>query len=132
MNKRRDKPDCKTCTKHQQEGQVPAKTHKGHKEKQCGRHNTQQGPFAVTGHKVEIAGMVQIQPDKKNKTGQRHDNNKPRQRRQFVPFHYPGAEDKNAHTNQYLYYKSYLDCPHVTASESPKNSPRTASNRKNI
>jgi hypothetical protein len=40
-----------------------------------------------------------------------------------VPLHYPGADDKNAHTNQYLDRKSHIDCSRASASEAPKNPP---------
>ena len=86
---------------------MPAKTYKSHKEKQNTRHNAPQRAFSVLGHQVEIAGIIQIQPNKHNKAGQRHHGNQPGQRRQLAP--YLRTESNNAHTNQQLDSKSHTN-----------------------
>ena len=98
MNKSCDKPDRKARAKHNPQRQMPVKTYKSHKEKQDARHNAPQGTFGVLGHRVEIAGIIQAQPDEHNKAGQRHHGNQPGQRRAPAP--YPRAEYNNAQTNQ--------------------------------
>jgi hypothetical protein len=95
-----------------------AKTYKGHKKKQNGRHNAPQGTFGVITHQVEIAGIIQGQPDKHDKPGQRHYSNESGQCRQLTP--YLGAKNDNTYADHYLDYKSHIDCSHVTASEALK------------
>jgi len=107
MNKCRDKPDRKTRAKYNPQRQPLMKTQKSHKEKQDGRHNTPQSAFSVLGHQAEIAGIIQIQPDKHDKAGQRHHGNQTRQRRQPAP--YLRAQSNNAQTNQKFDSKSHTD-----------------------
>ena len=108
-------PHGETCTQDYPERQMPAKTYKSHKEKQNARHNAPQGTFGVFGHQVEIAGIIQTQPDEHDKAGQRHHCNQPGQRRQLAP--YLRAESYNAHTNQQLDSKSHIERPHLIASK---------------
>jgi len=75
MNKCSDEPDRKTYTEHNPDWQLLAKAHKGHKKKQNARYNAPQGACGVIGHQVEIVGVIQMQPDKYDKAGQRHHGN---------------------------------------------------------
>jgi hypothetical protein len=115
MNKSRDKPDCEACAKYNPQRQPLVKTYKSHKEKQYARYNPPQGTFGVLGHKVEIAGIIQTQPDEHDKSGQRHNGNQTGQAR--LPAPYPRAKTNNAYTNQQLDSKSHTDRSRPIASK---------------
>jgi hypothetical protein len=105
---------------------MPAKTYKSHKEKQNTWHNTPQSTSGVFGHKIEIAGIIQVQPDKHEKAGQRHHGNQAGQRRQLAP--YLRAESNNAHTNQQLDNKSHIDRYPPHRDQSIESPPQAQSN----
>jgi len=126
MNESRDEPDPKACAKHNPQGQVPSKTHKGHQEKQNARQNPPKRPLTVFGHQVEIRRVIHIQPNKKNGPRQRHYRDKPGQRRQLVFIHYPGTQGQNTQAEQYLDHESHTERSLVIGAHTAKTGTRNS------
>jgi len=92
MNRCCNQPNRKACAKHNPEGKLTAKACKGNEEKQNARQNAPQSTLGVIGHQIEIAGIIQIQPDEHDKAGQGHHSNQTCQCWQLLLLDYPATQ----------------------------------------
>ena len=81
VNNRCDDPYGKARTKNEPQWQLFLKTKKSRKEKKYAGSNAPQGTLGVICHLLEIAWIIELQPDKNYQSRQRHNGNQARKGR---------------------------------------------------